>query len=181
MKKYSVLLITCFAGFVVSCSGTQKIKEGDFVCKDHGSHRLSNRQEFADCFAMKSSDLDDSYIFSREGSAGTAAEAGAVASRLKTEAADEIVDVIVKKLEAAFGNDLSANWRLERIDLPVIFRIFTIENTLPIRVKAVAVVKKEDFAPRSLIRFLPLEYKMKLMKTNEQEMREFEKDKPKPR
>jgi hypothetical protein len=176
MRKGQIILFILL-GMIASCAGTQKIQPGDFVCKDHKTHRLSDRQEFADCFGVKPTDLDSVYIFSREGSANRADEIGSVTSRLNNDVADEIVDLIVKKLEVAFGNDLTTNWRLERIDLPVTFRIFTVENAVPIKVKAVAVVRKDDLAPRSLVRFLPLEYKMKLMKTNEQEMKEFEKDK----
>ena len=165
---------------VVSCAGIQKIQPVDFICKDHGTHRLSNKQEFAECFGVKASDLDLVYIFSHEGSAQSVDGIGPSASQLKNAVADEIVDVIVKKLEVAFGNDITTNWRLERIDLPVTFRIFTVESTVPVKIKVVAIVKKDDLAPRSLVKFLPLEYKMKLMITNDQEMKEFEKKPVKP-
>ena len=180
MRQYFNLLFLPLLGIIISCVGTQKIQPVDFLCKDHGTHRLLNKQEFADCFGVKVADLDSEYIFSQEGSAKNVDEIGPVASNLRNAVADLIVDAIVKKLEVAFGNDFTQNWRLERIDLPVTFRTFTIASAVPIKVKVVAIVKKDDLTPRSLVRFLPLEYKMKLMKTNEQDMKDFGKEKLKP-
>jgi hypothetical protein len=157
---------------ILSCSTVVKdAKEGP-VCREHGIHSYKNRIDFAACFGVSLEEIDSFYIFSRE-EKFPEAQMNAGIARLKNAVADEIVEVIMKRLEAAFGNDLNANWRLESIDMPVPFRTFLRTGSSSVTVTVAALVRKKDLEPSSLIHFLPLEYKMKLIKPNEKEIRDF--------
>jgi hypothetical protein len=158
-----ILIASCF---VVSCKGIQKKADGDYICKTHGQHRLDVKESFCACFGIKADKIDDYLIFTREGVQGKSTIESCEQS-LKNEVADEIVTFIVARLNVAFGNDLLIHWELEKIDLPIIFRTFIKTGSDDTHVKVVAVARKEDFTPRALIRFLPLEYKMKLLKPEE--------------
>ena len=53
------------------------------------------------------------------------------------------------------------------------FRTFVNTEGGQSRVRVIALLKKDDLSPRSLIRFLPLEYKMNLVEPTSREKREF--------
>jgi hypothetical protein len=155
-----ILLAGCF---IVSCKGTQKKTEGDYICKMHGQHRLDKKESFCECFGINSEKTADYLIFSKE-SVQRKNSSESTEKQLKNEVADEIVSFIVTRLNLAFGNDLLIHWELEKIDLPIVFRTYVKPGAEDTFVKVVAVARKEDFTPRALIKFLPLEYKMKLLK-----------------
>jgi hypothetical protein len=164
MRLITIILIA--SCFVVSCSGTQKKADGDYICKAHGQHRLDVKESFCACFGINPDKTEEYLIFSREGMQGKSTIESREQS-LKNDVADEIVSYIVARLNIAFGNDLLIHWELEKIDLPIIFRTFVKTGRDDAYVKVVAVARKDDFTPRALLRFLPLEYKMKLLKPEE--------------
>jgi hypothetical protein len=162
-----ILAIILIAGCLfASCKGTQKKNDSDYICRAHGQHRLDVKESFCACFGIKPEKTDDYLIFSKEGLQGKSS-IESCEKAVKNEVADEIVAFIVTRLNAAFGNELLIHWDLERIDLPIIFRTFVKTASDDTHVKVVAVARKEDFTPRALIRFLPLEYKMKLLKPDD--------------
>jgi hypothetical protein len=167
----SIALIVS-AVMILSCSTAIRNPREESICREHGIHSYKNRDEFAACFGLSPEEIDSFYIFSRE-EKFPEAQTNAGIARLKNAVADEIVEVIMKRLEAAFGSDLNTNWRLESIDMPVPFRTFLRTGSSSVTVTVAALVRKKDLEPSSLIHFLPLEYKMKLIKPNEKEIREF--------
>ena len=179
MKKIlsSAVMLSVIFCAAVSCS-TQKESRHGYLCKEHGYHRATVKDEFAACFGITTSDIDNYYIFEKENTVSTSADIDPTASRLKGIVADEIVDLIMKRLEAAYGSELTAHWHLESIDISVPFRRFVMNDGAGFKVKVIALMKKDDLSPRSLIRFLPLEYKMNLVEPTERERRQFKNVKP---
>jgi len=164
---------------VLSCSGQKRAAKSGYLCREHGLHSADDRSEFASCFQIRSDEIDQYYLFSRETTAKTPADIDAAANRQKELIADEIVELIMGRLELAFGNDIASRWHLESIDLDVPFRRFVFNDNGSFKIKVFAVMRKDDLSPRSLIRFLPLEYKMNLMKPTDQE--KFDAGDPKRR
>ncbi len=163
--KVSVLLITAC---IISCAEAPKKTAGEMICVEHGKHRASVKEDFAACFGIDSSKFNEFYYFTKESTYPAKDEAEGTA-QLKELVKDDIVDTIMKRLEASFGNELNANWQLEQIDLPVPFRTFIRKNSGSVDIKVIGVVRKKDLAPAALIHFLPLEYKMKILKTDGKE------------
>lgn len=153
----------------VSCSGQKRGEKNGYLCREHGTHNSEDRYEFATCFQIPAGDMDQYYVFSRETSVKNISEVDAAALRQKEIVADEIVGLIMIRLEAAFGNDITSRWHLESIDLDVPFRRFVFNDSGTYKIKVIAVMRKDNLLPRSLIRFLPLEYKMNLMNPTQQE------------
>jgi hypothetical protein len=160
-RSTAVILIACC--FILSCKGTQKKADDAYICKMHGQHRLDIKESFCACFGISPEKTEDYLIFSREGRQGKSSFESCEKA-VKNEVADEIVAYIVARLNLAFGDDLLIHWELEKIDLPIVFRTYLKTGADDTYVKVVAVARKEDFTPRALIKFLPLEYKMKLLK-----------------
>lgn len=172
IKKYHLPSAAAFfLLFLVSCAGTQKAADKGYVCREHGVHHQTNKEEFCICFGIDPLSVSKYYIFSKE--AKLSGDETAAAASLKNAVADEIVDMVVKRLNEAFGVDVLSNWSLEKTDLPVIFRSFKKNTPDGIYIESAAVSLKDNFTPRALIKFLPLEYKMKLLKTDEKSTEEF--------
>jgi hypothetical protein len=173
--RQSVVSVVLLCSLMISCAGVRTTGVSDekrMVCREHGIHHPDNAAEFAACFGIEKGKIDQYYIFEK-GSKGSAAETDQTAARLKSLVADMIVDEIMKRLEQSFGNDLTANWRLESISMPVPFRTFVRTQDGAAEVKVFALVKKSDLEPQALIRFLPLEYKMKLIQPGREDYREL--------
>ena len=172
MRLISLFTAGTLLVFATACS-TQKAQRTGYLCREHSVHRATDREEFAACFRIAPHEIENYYIFEKEVSAKNAAGVDAAASQMKELAAEEIVDLIMKRLEAAYGSELTAHWRLESIDIDVPFRRFVFADNGVFKVKVMALLKKDDLSPRSLIRFLPLEYKMNLVEPTSREKREF--------
>ena len=165
-----IIALTCFAA--AGCS-TQKTRKHGWLCREHGTHLATVKADFLACFQIGQSDTDSCYIFEKESSVTNGKDLDSTSAILKEKVADEIVDLIMKRLEAAYGSELTAHWRLESIDIGVPFRTFVLAEGPSLRVKVIALLKKDDLSPRSLLRFLPLEYKMNLVEPTSREKREF--------
>jgi hypothetical protein len=162
IAAFSFLLFSLF----LSCAGTQKSIEQDYICREHGVHHFNNKEEFCACFGIDISAVSNYYVFSKETKlSGDEKEA---AASIKDAVADDIVDIIVKRLDAAFGSDVFSRWQFEKIDIPVTFRSFKKKAPDGSYIKSTAISLKANFTPRALIKFLPLEYKMKLLKPVDQ-------------
>ena len=158
---YAVLFFSVFT-FIISCAEAPKKTEGDMICVDHGTHRVSVKEDFAACFGIDPQHFNEYYYYSKA-ETFPEKEQAAGAKRLKDMVENEIVDSIMKRLEAAFGKALDANWQLEHIDMPVPFRTFVRKNGGSVDIKVIGIVRKKDLEPSALVHFLPLEYKMKIL------------------
>lgn len=170
---FSILMIAALTCFAASGCSTQKAPKRGWLCREHGTHLATVKADFLACFQIAQTDIDSCYIFEKESAMKTGTDIDSTAALLKENVADEIVDLIMKRLEAAYGSELTSHWRLESIDIGVPFRTFVLAESGKNRVKVIALLKKDDLSPRSLIRFLPLEYKMNLVEPTSREKREF--------
>ncbi|MGL4368958.1 MAG: hypothetical protein ACRCUT_04705 [Spirochaetota bacterium] len=167
------LLAVCLLSVFLSCSVQKKTGAGGYLCREHGIHSSGKKAEFSACFGIEPDKIESCYLYEKESTASDSASVSRISAGLKGQIADEIVARIMLRLEEAFGSDLVSRWHLESIDLPVAFRCFVFNDSGTYRVKVFALLKKEDLEPRSLIRFLPLEYKMNLLEPNSGELREY--------
>ncbi|HEY1406026.1 MAG TPA: hypothetical protein VF857_05395 [Spirochaetota bacterium] len=161
-----------FCMMIAACTSIPRMNADDMICKEHGTHRITVKTEFAACFGVDPKTIDEYYLFSKEETVPKD-KINATSVRLKNAVADEIVDEILKRLEAAFGNDVNANWHLESIDMPVPFRTFVRTRDGDVDLKVVGIVRKKNLEPGELIHFLPLEYKMKLLKPNRKDIQDL--------
>ena len=159
------------AALCLSCSTGKGPKHG-YLCRDHGYHRATIKDEFAACFQIKAEEIDSFYIFQQEASCN-GKNAESEAAKLKGIIADQIVEMIMSRLEAAYGKELTSRWRLESIDISVPFRSFVLSENGSCRMKVIAILRKDDLSPRSLTKFLPLEYKMNILEPTEREKQDF--------
>jgi hypothetical protein len=157
----------------VSACSTQKASRSGYLCAEHSIHRATVKEEFAACFQIRPDQIDEYYIFERDVSVSDLKNVNSAASQIKDTIANDIVDLIMKRLEAAYGSELTSHWRLESIDIHVPFRRFILNEDGKFKIKVIALLKKDDLSPRSLIRFLPLEYKMNLVEPTSREMKMF--------
>ena len=133
-----------------------------YVC-EHGTHHLEIKSEAAACFNISPADFDLYQIFSDEEKTRDRSELAGLAAHAKNVCAENIIEYITKTIASAFGKHEYSGWQLNALDIPVVFRVFTRFDGTTYYVKAVAIIKKNDLTPKALIRFLPLEYKMKLI------------------
>ena len=171
--RSSLLVLAALSLLTAAGCSTQKVPKRGWLCREHGTHLATVKAEFLACFQIAQADIDSYYIFEKENAVKAGKEIDPTAALLKENVADEIVDLIMKRLEAAYGSELTAHWRLESIDIGVPFRTFVNTEGGQSRVRVIALLKKDDLSPRSLIRFLPLEYKMNLVEPTSREKREF--------
>lgn len=171
--RSSLLILAALSCLAAAGCSPQKTPKRGWLCREHGTHLATVKADFLSCFRIAQADIDSYYIFEKESAVKTGKDIDQTAALLKENVADEIVDLIMKRLEAAYGSELTSHWRLESIDIGVPFRTFAFTEGASSKVKVIALLKKDDLSPRSLIRFLPLEYKMNLVEPTSREKREF--------
>ena len=162
IRKSRIVICIAALAFVFSCAEAPKKTGGDLICVEHGTHRVSVKEDFAACFGIDPQRFNEYYYYTKA-ETFPANEQAEGAKRLKDMVESEIVDTIMNRLEAAFEKALNANWQLEQIDMPVPFRTFVRKNGGSVDIKVVGVVRKKDLEPSALVHFLPLEYKMKIL------------------
>jgi hypothetical protein len=176
-KRYAYMysVFFCLLFFLSSCSGAQETKQKNtsyaYICLEHGTHYYNDPASLSKCLGISPQKFTDYYFFHNDGTTKDKDNLVQLRYMLKEKLADQLVTVIINRLQIAFGEEVTTRWHLESTTLPVLFRHFTQFDGKLYHVKVIAVIAKKDLAPRSLIRFLPLEYKMNFMQPSEEELR----------
>lgn len=170
VKKAGVWMLVA-ASFLmcVHCSQTQ-VKKSGYTCTMHGTHHFTDRSQLADCLDVNSDELDSYYIFREKGSVQGNQDVSAEAVRVKDRVKERIVNLMVRKLEGAIGQALYTRWRFDSMSMrvPVKFREFRKTEGDITGIIVIGIIKKNEFEPRNIIKYLPLEYKMQIMKDEDE-------------
>ncbi len=158
------MLLTGAVFLCVHCSQTP-VKKSGYTCTMHGTHYLSDSSQLAACLEVSYSDIESYYIFREKGSVQGKVDVGAEAERVRGRVKERIVNLMVRKLEAAIGQALYTRWRFDSMStrVPVKFREFRKTEGNITGIVIIGVIKKSEFEPRNIIKYLPLEYKMQIM------------------
>lgn len=154
------MLLILLAG--IDCRTAPPEQGCDYVCTAHGAHRSGERNQLAVCLGLDTRGLDEYHLFRREGRGAGEADCARLASELRSRVEDEIVEILMRRIEGAMGKEIYKHWRFDRMNLPVLFREFRCPGS-ECRASCVAAVKKDDISPKGVIRYLPLEYKMDIL------------------
>lgn len=168
-KIQGITIVTAVIILFVSCSGRQVTSTG-YVCTKHGTHHLEDRFELAGCLGVDYKALvnDSFYIFRDTGYVSGTEDPDMEAERTRDRVKDKIVDLMVRKMEAAVGRMLYTRWRFDSMAPPVKFREFRKKEGDTTRILILGVIERKEFEPRNIIKYLPLEYKMQIMENEEE-------------
>ncbi len=151
----------------VSCSGRQVSSTG-YICTNHGTHHLNDKFELAGCLEVDYRALDSLYIFRDSGYSSGKEDPDVEAERIRDRVKDKIVDLMVKKMEAAVGRMLYTRWRFDSMAPPVKFREFRKREGDTTHIVILGAIERREFEPGNIIKYLPLEYKMQIMEKEEE-------------
>jgi len=126
----------------------------------HNAHNFYSKADFARCMGIDENALEDYFIFSQ--SAKAFSDTASTESMLKSTVCDTIVDEVMLRIQTMFTNKQFARWHFTEMSLPVQFRTFIQQGSIP-EMMVVGLVKKDDLSARAIIYYLPLEYKMDII------------------
>ena len=167
-----VPLICIIAALALYCSSTEKKTTHGYICMDHLLHHIDNRQQYLQCAGINSQDMDQYITLEETGRTKDYNQINPVAKGLQKTLEHTIVRIMKESIETAIQKgflqlgsiNFQIRWEFEKMTLPVIFRKFRSYDGNFYNVKAVALIKKDDLTPKSIIQYLPLDYKMHILK-----------------
>ncbi|HOM88217.1 MAG TPA: hypothetical protein PLX22_04420 [Spirochaetota bacterium] len=145
---------------VALCCSKHGVRSGAMLCTMHNAHNFYSKADFARCMGIDENALEDYFIFSQ--SAKAFSDTASTESMLKSTVCDTIVDEVMLRIQTMFTNKQFARWHFTEMSLPVQFRTFIQQGSIP-EMMVVGLVKKEDLSARAIIYYLPLEYKMDII------------------
>ncbi len=145
---------------VALCCSKHGVRSGAMLCTMHNAHNFYSKADFARCMGIDENALEDYFIFSQ--SAKAFSDTASTDSMLKSTVCDTIVDEVMLRIQTMFTNKQFARWHFTEMSLPVQFRTFIQQGSIP-EMMVVGLVKKEDLSARAIIYYLPLEYKMDII------------------
>lgn len=157
-KLFWVIAPLIVALAVSSCS-KKAIRTGLFMCTVHGIHNCYNKSDVAQCIGVSESEIENYYLFSESGIVG---DNSMTESKLKSLLCDKIVDEVMLRIQMVYTDKHFQRWQFTDMSLPVIFRTFVKKGNQQ-EIIVIGFVKKDDFSPKAIIYYLPLEYKMDII------------------
>ncbi len=145
---------------VALCCSKHGVRSGAMLCTMHNAHNFYSKADFARCMGIDENALEDYFIFSQ--SAKAFSDTASTESMLKSTVCDTIVDEVMLRIQTMFTDKQFARWHFTEMSLPVQFRTFIKQGSIP-EMMVVGLVKKEDLSARAIIYYLPLEYKMDII------------------
>jgi len=170
LKKAGLWILVAVSFLLcVHCSQT-RVKKSCYTCIMHGTHHVSDSTQLADCLDVPRDELESYYLFREKGSVPGSQDVSAEAARVKDRVKESIVNLMVRKLEGAVGQALYTRWRFDSMSMkvPVKFREFRKTEGDITGIIVIGAIKKNEFEPRNIIKYLPLEYKMQIMEDEEE-------------
>ncbi|MFW5771144.1 MAG: hypothetical protein ACOCX9_06885 [Spirochaetota bacterium] len=169
--KRTGLYILVAASFLLSVHCSQRqVKKTGYTCTMHGTHHATDRRQLAECLEVSHNELELYYLFREKGSVQGKQGVSAEAVRVKDRVKERIVNLMVRKLEGAIGQALYTRWRFDSmsVQVPVKFREFRKTDGDMTNIIIIGAIKKNEFEPRNVIKYLPLEYKMQIMEDKDE-------------
>jgi len=169
--KRTGLWILVAASFLLSVHCSQRqVKKIGYTCTRHGTHHVTDNTQLADCLGVSHNELELYYLFREKGSVQGKQGVSAEATRVKDRVKERIVNLMVRKLEGAIGQALYTRWRFDSMSMrvPVKFREFRKTEGDITGIIVIGIIKKKEFEPRNIIKYLPLEYKMQIMEDEDE-------------
>jgi len=145
---------------VALCCSKHGVRSGAMLCTMHNAHNFYSKADLARCMGIDENALEDYFIFSQ--SAKAVSDTASTESMLKSNVCDTIIDEVMLRIQTMFTNKQFARWHFTEMSLPVQFRTFIQQGSIP-EMMVVGLVKKEDLSARAIIYYLPLEYKMDII------------------
>lgn len=155
---------------IFSCSSQKISLKSNFLCSEHGTHNAADASSFAECFGISAKELQDYKIFSNKSDGIKKENLEGEKKRLKDLLSDNMVDLIMILMKKYYGDAITSSWSLERTTMPVKYRFFIQEENGKYNIHGYGIMLNSDLEARSLLRFLPLEYKMNFLHVKEGEM-----------
>ncbi|HON77578.1 MAG TPA: hypothetical protein PK544_03740 [Spirochaetota bacterium] len=162
MKKMLVAL--CIVLIIPGCKTPQHDHSGEFLCREHASHHMENRAEFASCFGFDAAQYDEYMFYSEMQETSSKENIETAVANMKESLENKIVSFVMKRITTAMGQQEYRHWTFDNMRIPAVFRTFVKNKEGKYTVKTIAAMKKRDFTPRGIIMYLPLEYKMHLLR-----------------
>ncbi len=157
-KKIYWAIAPLILALALSTCSKKAVRNDPFVCMAHGIHNCYNKSDVARCIGVSESEIDNYYLFSESGIIG---DSSVTESKLKSLVCDKIVEEVMLRIQAVYTDKHFQRWQFTDMSLPVIFRTFVKKGTQEVIV--IGFVKKDDFSPKAIIYYLPLEYKMDII------------------
>lgn len=160
---------------VLACSSQVRKTPFDFINYENGKSLYTNSEEFLFCFGIEPKDASSYVRFERDFNFEESADNFSVDSLndsmvqanrdLKLELAYDLKNHMQEK----FRMRVAGAWEMEKIAVPVSYRHFYRFRNNRLEVKGVALILKRDLTVTTLLRYLPLEYKLLFLERLESE------------
>ncbi len=163
MIKHGILLILLLT--IISCTQTQeekvsvKVHEHDYVWIQDNTIRYNNSKELAACLGIKETEFEKYIIIESTKENDTDRSFSEIKKTMHYEVSRKIVLLIKQKMEFTFKKTVFAEWEIDQISMPVMYRMFKKMEDGKIYYRYIAVYKKSDMDINKLLQFLPYEYK----------------------
>lgn len=175
--RFPVFFILLFFSFT-HCSSLSLVEENQkypdvFVWTEDYSKHITEKEEFLEVLGIDSVELDNSKMLMTK----------------EVQKDDEILDELVERsnknikiklaaflqqtMEKTFNVLVVESWTMEKITLPVRYRTFFKYSEGTFYTVTVAVVKKSDIEPMTLLSFLPFEYKIQFLERIDSEFKDI--------
>jgi len=159
MKNFRAIVPSIILLAALACS-KNSVRSGAMLCTMHNAHNFYSKADLARCMGIDENALEDYFIFSQSAKAFN--DTASTEAMLTSNVCDAIVDEVMLCIQAMFTDKQFARWHFTEMSLPVQFRTFIKQGSIP-EMMVVGLVKKEDLSAKAIIYYLPLEYKMDII------------------
>lgn len=159
MKNLWVIVPLIAALLAASC-GRKNMRADAMHCTMHAVHNCYNRSDVAQCIGISENAIDEYYLFTESSPSGV--DIVSTESALQSQVGNKIVEEVMQRIQMIYSDKQFQQWNFSELSMPVIFRTFAQKGKNP-SMMVVGFVKKEDFTPKAIIHYLPLEYKMDII------------------
>lgn len=157
--KFIILFLTVL---ISSCS-SMKVEEQYSICVQDGKSRLEIQEEFAQSFSIDVNSIDSYQLFKKTISIRKTDSVRNASTNLENDIMNVLAQTVLIKMKMSFGPQVQEYYDYKKLTIPVKFRSFLKKGSEKSELTGIAIVKKSDLTARSLIKYLPLEYKMKII------------------
>lgn len=162
MRNHKKTILIAILILFIACKSNQTKTEYS-ICIQDGKSRLEIQSEFLECFNIQASEISDYKEYRKTINSKQQIDTENLSETIQNDLMEMLAKTILLKMRMSFGSDIVGNWSYDRIKIPVQYRSFLKTTKNGKVLTGIILIKKSDLETRSIIRYLPLDYKMQVL------------------